>query len=89
LSSSYAELHDEAKWQTVLRLLEISPSSCVPNDSPEAQRRARERALLSMRHGGLGLRCAARANVSAYWSAPDLPGIDPMTRACDGGGLGT
>ena len=64
-----AEQHDEAKWQTVLRLLEISPSSCVPNDSPEAQRRARERALLSMRHGGLGLRCAARANVSAYWSA--------------------
>ena len=61
-NAAYAQLHDDAVWNTLCSLLQVDPTDAVA---------AAARALSTrpMRLGGLGLRDARRTSPAAYWAA--------------------
>ena len=59
---AYAAAHDQRIWQALIRILG------EPFFDSQHEQIAQMIASLPRRHGGLGLQCAARASVGAYWA---------------------
>ena len=64
LVESYAQQHDEALWTTLNRILGTEAEAATDGGAL-----SRDLATLPARHGGLGLRSAARTSTAAYWAA--------------------
>ena len=62
LLAEYCTNHDQALWNTLAKLLNLS-------DAESQDWLSRNMATLPARHGGLGLRSASRTTTAAYWGS--------------------